>query len=490
MSASIDRVPQGHRIFPSIRFLNFFLVFVGNVCSNVGFGTMNFALVCMVNSTADSSSNEPNEPTRTSCGSANTDSSKDTGYSGDIIWDRNAQANILAGYSWGLLFLTIPAGIVIDRFGVKVVFLTGQFLNLMTLFLSPTLAYMGEWWIFALRVICGIAGGFCWPSMIAMSSKWCPTREFGTLVSMGASGFPLGSLLANLVASLFCSVGYRGWTWAFYFWGILNVLLFVVYAVFYQNLPQDNKFITEAELNYIIANQPDRKKGKGNKNVPWRRLLCSTAVFAIITSNIGSSWTFYFVADFIPTYVKEVLNFDTTANGLSTAAPYLSQYAGRLFFGFISDRISCLSAGVRVKVFDAIGMAVPGLLFIVISVLDCTLGVLSIVCFCLGQFFYAASISGFLRSTFSIAPDYVGVIAGIGETSAAVASIAVPYVVGYITPHGTQNEWKTAMYITTALSAICVLNFTIFGRGNVVKWAEPESDRIPIECESQIVVKF
>jgi len=208
--------------------------------------------------------------------------------------------------------------------------------------------------------------------------------------------------------------------------------------------------------------------------IPWRSIVTSTAVFATITSNFAANWASYFVADFIPTYIKEVLYLDTTTNGIFSAIPYVTQFAGRMTFGALSDRLNCLGRTATVKIFDAIALGVPALMFICLTFLPCQFAYVAVFCFALGHFAISCNIAGYIRSTTYIAPQYVGVISGIGTTSAAASSLFVPYVVGAIATGSDPTQWKLTLYISAAVLVLGVVNFLIFGTGQLQKWADSE----------------
>ncbi len=79
-------------------------------------------------------------------------------YQGDIFWSRSQQGNILAAYSWAMVIFTFPAGILIDKIGVKPVYLAGQVILAISVLLTPLASYGGEWWAFAARFGTGLSG--------------------------------------------------------------------------------------------------------------------------------------------------------------------------------------------------------------------------------------------------------------------------------------------------------------------------------------------
>lgn len=146
-------------------------------------------------------------------------------------------------------------------------------------------------------------------------------------------------------------------------------------------------------------------------------------------------------------------------------------------FGTLSDRMNCCGKTVGVKIFDAIALGVPCLMFICLTFLTCQYAYVSVFCFALGHFAISCNIAGYIRATSYIAPQYTGVISGIGTTAAAASSLFVPYVVGAIATGKDPAQWKLTLYISAAVLVLGVFNFLIFGTGELQKWAEEPEER-------------
>ena len=73
--------------------------------------------------------------------------------------------------------------------------------------------------------------------------------------------------------------------------------------------------------------------------VPWVAILRSTAVWSIVIGNFCSDWGAYTLLGLLPSYMKDVLQFDLQSNGFFSALPYLGFWVTIAFGGFIADFI-------------------------------------------------------------------------------------------------------------------------------------------------------
>lgn len=68
--------------------------------------------------------------------------------------------------------------------------------------------------------------------------------------------------------------------------------------------------------------------GKGRKpsTVPWKSILLSLPVWAIIITHGCSVFGYFTVVNQLPSYMKQVLHYNIKENGLLSSLPYLGEY--------------------------------------------------------------------------------------------------------------------------------------------------------------------
>jgi MFS transporter, ACS family, solute carrier family 17 (sodium-dependent inorganic phosphate cotransporter), other len=109
----------------------------------------------------------------------------------------------------------------------------------------------------------------------------------GTVISM-----PLSGILANTL----------GWESIFYIFGAIGCIWFIAWTIIVRRSPQEDPLISEEEKNYII-NSIDIKSEE-IISPPWRKILTSKPVYAIVASHFAENWGFYTLLTQLPTFLK------------------------------------------------------------------------------------------------------------------------------------------------------------------------------------------
>lgn len=97
---------------------------------------------------------------------------------------------------------------------------------------------------------------------------------------------------------------------------------------------------------------------KEKKVIPWRGILTSVPVWALVATQIGHDWGFFTMVTDLPKYMKEVLKFNVKENGLWSALPYIVMWIVSLGSGWICDWVikkKYMSVSRARKFFTTIG---------------------------------------------------------------------------------------------------------------------------------------
>lgn len=106
-----------------------------------------------------------------------------------------------------------------------------------------------------------------------------------------------------------------GWPSVFYFSGSIAVLWAILWLFIGSSSPAENKLISVAEREYIqsslghLEEDPEFNEKKHMKT-PWRDILTSLPVYALIIVHSAQNWGFWMLLTKMPTYMKGVLKYD------------------------------------------------------------------------------------------------------------------------------------------------------------------------------------
>ncbi|CAH2092629.1 unnamed protein product [Euphydryas editha] len=217
------------------------------------------------------------------------------------------QKNLLLGcFFWGYVLTEVPGGRLAEVIGARRVFGYSTLLASVLTLLSPGAAAAGFGWIVALRVVLGFLLGATWPAILPMASKWIPPMDRSKFMSnMMASS--LGAAITMPICGFL--IAHFGWESAFYFTGIIGVMWSVAWFAVVYDSPAQHPRISDSERNYLLKVLP-QDSGKQHTSVPWRQLLLSAPVWAIVITHGASVFGYFTVVNQLPTYIESILHYN------------------------------------------------------------------------------------------------------------------------------------------------------------------------------------
>ena len=369
----------------------------------------------------------------------------------DNGWSPTVQGAVMSAFFLGYVTLQIPAGYLSDRFGGKWVLGLGVlFWSLFTL-LTPASAALGITVLLACRFLMGVAEAVTWPSIYSLYSRWVHPDRRASAVGLMNSGISGGSVIALICTPWLISV----WSWqgAFYLYGLLGVIWFVVWATLARSRPADKTdwdTPSAASATAEAGSATDRNDASAQTVYPRltvRGMLRSRAVWAIAIAHICINWSLYLVLSWFPTFVNRELGADLQLAGFLALAPtivslIMAPLAGRLFDRLVArgrDRLK-VRCTMQSLAFVGITAAMMG-----ITLTDSL--ILSVTVITLSNALTAFSIGGFATNHLDIAPNQSGLLMGVTNTLAAVSSSASVFVSGWI--QDLSGGWD-AVFLTAA----------------------------------------
>lgn len=385
-------------------------------------------------------------------------------------WDSETQGWILGSFFYGYILTQIPGGYLAGRFGPKWLFGFGVLGTVLFTLLTPVAADWGAGYLIAVRVIEGIGEGVTFPAMYTMWSTWAPPLERSRLLTISNIGAHLGTVVALPLSGEICF--YLDWTYVFYLFGAIGLVWFVLWAALVSNSPNDHPRISEQERLYIISSLKNQLSTSTDQ-IPWRSIVTSVPLLAIVVAHFSYNWTFYTLLTLLPTYMKDVLGFSIKQNGMLSALPYIGCAIMAVLSGQFADYLretrNCATVKVR-KAFSLVGMIGPAIFLVAAGYTGCNY-TLAVTFLTISSSLGGVSASGFNINHLDIAPSYAGILLGITNTFATIPGMVGPVIARSLTANNTMEEWQTVFYIAAAINLFGATFYAVFGRGSVQPWA-------------------
>ena len=348
---------------------------------------------------------------------------------------------LLSAYSWTYCLLQLPSGVLLDRFGVRLIGRVSTFLWSMASFGAAAASGLKSF--VAARFLLGVGEAPTFPGNSKAIGYWFPERERSLATACFDSAAKLGPAIGQpLIGLLLLRFG---WRWSFAATGFASFLYFVLFYWIYRN-PSEDKSLTDAERNYIVLGgaQPEGA-AKGGRGAALLDLLGQRKVIGLVLGSAAYNYTFYLLLTWVPSYLSKSLHVDLLHSVFYASVPWLvGTLTGFLVGGWLvnfliergwnSSRVrqAVLVGGTSfgLGIFGAAGAHTPGVAVFWMSVSLGGLAAASPVCWSIPSL---------------IAPEgSVGRLGGILNFGNQLAAIAAPIATGYMADATHSFAWAFA----------------------------------------------
>ncbi|XP_045493507.1 sialin isoform X1 [Colias croceus] len=389
-------------------------------------------------------------------------------YVPEFDWSSQTKGLVLSSFFYGYIITQLPGGWLAAKIGGNRMFAIGVGMtSLLTLF-TPPLAHTSTGLLIAVRVIEGLFEGVTYPCIHAVWSSWAPSGERARLATFAFSGSYVGTVVAMPVCSLLAH--YTGWPGIFYVFGIMGLVWTTIWWIVVKESPEKDPHITAAELKYIQESRGTTVSGSQVRH-PWRAMLTSGPVWAIVAAHFSENWGFYTLLTFLPTFMQDVFKFKTSQTGWLSAVPYVAMAIVLQVAGHVADwmlKVGLLSRTNIRKLFNC-GAFLSQTIFMVAaayagSVIGC------IVCLTIAVGLGGFAWSGFSVNHLDIAPPHASVLMGLSNTIATLPGIVSPPLAGSIVTDKSAEQWRIVFFISSAVYLLGAIIYYIFCSAEKQPW--------------------
>jgi MFS transporter, ACS family, hexuronate transporter len=321
----------------------------------------------------------------------------------------------------------IPAGIVIDRYGVKIVY------GLATAWWSLAAMLHGfAYSAFSLgffRSMLGLGEGFNFIAATAIAARWFPAKERALLNGLANAAAVTGAIITP---PLTVWVLLRwGWRETFLITGALGFIWLIAWYFLY-HAPAKHPMITREELNFIEADSTLGASRPKFSARTWLNLLGYREVWGLLVSRTVSDPVWWFYLFWLPKYLTESRGLTIAEMGMIVWIPYLASDIGSVAGGWLSGQF--IRRGWEViaarKLVMCMSVALMPLGIITVFTKSSSL---AIALTCVVLFAHMSWKTNLMTLTVDIFPKpVVASIAGIVGTGSGIGAALATSIIGYL----------------------------------------------------------
>jgi len=402
----------------------------------------------------------------------------------DFEWDSGTQGLILASFFYGYIVTQIPGGYLATKYGGKRIFLYGVTSTAILTILTPALAHLHTSLLIGARVLAGLCEGVTYPSIHAIWSRWAPPMEQSRITAFAFSGMYMGTVIAMPLAGILAE--YVNWEAIFYVFGLIALLWCLMWWWIVEDSPDQDRSITDQELEYLqnTIGVTDREVAC---NPPWRAMLTSKPVWAIIIAHFTENWGFYTLLTSLPMFMRDVLEYSLDAAGILAAFPYILMAVVVQISGYLADtfRADGKLSTTHIRKLFTCGAYLGQAIFMILTALIMSRGT-STVFLSLALGLGGLTWAGFGVNHLDVAPKYAAILMGISNTVGTIPGILSPALTGAIIKDRTPEEWRTVFLITACVYAMGAFLYLGLASGERQDWAEGDTaDLLEYQKEKQ-----
>ena len=351
-----------------------------------------------------------------------------------------------SAFSWTYALMQMPAGVLLDRLGVRRVGRISAFLWSVASFAAaaaPTLTLF-----FGARFLLGVSESPTFPANAKALGYWFTREERGLATAITDAAAKLSTAIGVPLIGLLLL--YFGWRWSFAATGFVSLLYFLLFYLVYRN-PRDDPKLSSQELNFILqggAQPEDSTATQRGSSLGY--LLKQRKVYGLALGWGAYNYTFFLLLTWLPSYLSVSLHVDLFHSIFYTSVPWLfATVTDLLVGGWLVDflihrgydanrvRQSALVLGMSfgLAIFGAARAHSPAVALVWISL-------------ALGGLAAAAPVAWTVPSLIS-PRESVGTLAGIVNLCGQIAAISAPIITGYIV--SGSHSFAAAFVTATAI---------------------------------------
>jgi len=226
-----------------------------------------------------------------------------------------------SAFFWSYAALQIPAGWLVDRYGVKIPYALGFLTWSILSALTPLASSVAQ--LFGLRMLLGVGESVVTPAGMRWIRFNCSEHQRGTAVGLYMAAAKVGPAIGAPLA---------GWLIILYGWPLMFVILGVgclLWLIPWMWMVRDDDRQREQHAA-AASTQPA---------IPFLRVLQSPVIWGTVIGTFCYQYFVYYCMTWMPAYFVEQRGLDFKSMGIYTMASFMGMAVVATAAGWVADRL-------------------------------------------------------------------------------------------------------------------------------------------------------
>lgn len=213
---------------------------------------------------------------------------------------------ILAMFFWAYGIMQVPAGRLVDKFGIRKLYTTSFFL---WAFVATAFGLATSIWMFiALRALLGVLESVSAPASMAFIGRYFDEKERGLATGIYLAGTKLGPSIGGILAAYL--IGSFGWRMLFILCGLVPLVWLLPWEYYYRKLEK-----RLGERNVKVGDVQPSGSASGKKLIPLATLFKYKKTWGVFWGSAAYSYVLVLYLSWLPTYFREQMHFSLSKMG-------------------------------------------------------------------------------------------------------------------------------------------------------------------------------
>ena len=243
---------------------------------------------------------------------------------------------LLSSFLWMYLLCLLPVGLLVDRFGGRIVSAAGigiwSVATVLTGF-STNFVSMA-----ATRVVMGMGESTSWPASNRVIREWFPAGERGLANAVFGAGAAAGPAIgAVAIAAVVSSLGWRA---GFFVAGSIGFIWLAAWLAVFDK-PERVRWLRPAEREAILRQRDGVVAPADAERLasPLWHLLGLRTVWGLFLTQGCEVYGGYMLLTWLPSYLQQAKGLSVLNAGMLTAVPFGAATVMAVLLGLLSDRL-------------------------------------------------------------------------------------------------------------------------------------------------------